>query len=111
MSAWASLSRAEARASACDRCRSRSRRRPANATAAAAAAPRTMKTYIMDSASQAPAKGNTGDRSTGAGTSGEPGHAETPLGREEGNYLNLNYQCGTLAFASGIPANGDAHDE
>src|SRR5439155_10378678 len=38
-------------------------------------------------------------------------HAETPLGREEGNYLNLDYQWGTLAFASGIPAKGDAHDE
>ena len=47
------------------------------------------------------------------GTGPEEGseHAETPLGREEGNYLNLDYQRGTLAFASGIPADGDAHHE
>jgi hypothetical protein len=60
----------------------------------------------MSASSRAIAKGKTYDRSTGAGPGEVSERARTPLGREEGNYLNLDYQRGTLAFASGIPAKG-----
>src|SRR2546425_11282982 len=37
--------------------------------------------------------------------------SKTPLGREEGTYLNLDNQRGDPAFASGVPAKEDAHHE
>src|SRR2546422_4428659 len=39
------------------------------------------------------------------------GIRNAPLGREEGTYLNLDDQSGNPAFASGVPAQEDAHDE